>query len=70
MHQLQKPVLSEFQRGSIVVKRSVQKFNQVDPDQAMEWYSKERRWNLWYHEDNISALQMYTFVQSEVSHHS
>ena len=37
MHQLPEPVLSEFQRGNFVVKRSVQKFNQVDPDQAMEW---------------------------------
>ena len=37
MHQLPEPVLSEFQRGNFVVKRSDQKFNQVDPDQAMEW---------------------------------
>lgn len=37
MHQLPEPVLSEFQRGNFVVKRSAQKFNQVDPDQAMEW---------------------------------
>ena len=37
MHQLPEPVLSEFQRGNFVVKRSGQKFNQVDPDQAMEW---------------------------------
>ena len=29
--------LSEFQKGNFVVKRSDQKFNQVDPDQAMEW---------------------------------
>lgn len=37
MHQLPQPVLSEFQMGKFVVKRSVQRFNQVDPDQAMEW---------------------------------
>lgn len=37
MHQLPQPVLSEFQIGKFVVKRSVQRFNQVDPDQAMEW---------------------------------
>lgn len=37
MHQLPEPVLSEFQRGNSVVKRSDQRFNQVDPDQAMVW---------------------------------
>ena len=37
MHQLPEPVLSEFKRGSFVVKRSAHKFSQVDPDQAMEW---------------------------------
>lgn len=37
MHKLPEPVLSEFQRGNFVVKRSAEKFNQVDPDQAMEW---------------------------------
>ena len=37
MNQLPEPVLSEFQNGNFVVKRSDQKFNQVDPDQAMEW---------------------------------
>lgn len=37
MHQLPEPILSEFQKGNFVVKRSCQKFNQVDPDQAMEW---------------------------------
>lgn len=37
MHQLPELVLSEFQRGNFVVKRSEQRFNQVDPDQAMEW---------------------------------
>ena len=37
MHQLPEPVLSEFKRGNFVVKRSAHKFNQVDPDQAMEW---------------------------------
>ena len=30
-------MLSEFQNGNFVVKHSDQKFNQVDPDQAMEW---------------------------------
>ena len=37
MHQLPEPVLLEFQRGNFVVKRSAQEFNQVYPDQAMEW---------------------------------
>lgn len=37
MHQLPEPVLSEFQKGNFVIKRSAHKFNQVDPDQAMEW---------------------------------
>ena len=37
MHQLPEPVLSEFKRGNFVVKISAHKFNQVDPDQAMEW---------------------------------
>lgn len=37
MHQLPEPVLLEFRKGNFVVKRSAQKFNQVDPDQAMEW---------------------------------
>jgi len=37
MHQLPEPVLSEFRKGNFVVKRSAQKFNEVDPDQAMEW---------------------------------
>ncbi len=37
MHQLPTPVLSEFEKGNFVVKRSTRKFNQVDPDQAQEW---------------------------------
>jgi len=37
MQQLPEPVLTEFQRGNFVVKRSAHKFSQVDPDQAMEW---------------------------------
>ena len=37
MYQMPEPVLSEFQRGNFVVKRSIQKFNQVDANQAMEW---------------------------------
>ncbi len=37
MHQLPTAVLSEFEKGNFVVKRSVRKFNQVDPDQAQEW---------------------------------
>ena len=59
MHQLPEPVLSEFQRGNFVVKRSVQKLNQVDPDQFKPWCGymvQEKRWNHWYHEDNFSAL--------------
>lgn len=30
-------MLKEFQQGNFVVKRSCQKFNQVDPDQSQEW---------------------------------
>ena len=37
MHQLPEAVRTEFQRGNFVVKRSVMKFSQVDPDQVMEW---------------------------------
>lgn len=37
MKQLPDAVLSEFQKGNFVVKRSDRTFNQVDPDQAMEW---------------------------------
>jgi len=37
MHQLPDPVLEEFQKGNFVVKQSPQRFNQVDPDHAMEW---------------------------------
>ena len=37
MHQLPDSVLEEFQNGNFVVKRSAQRFNQVDPDHAMEW---------------------------------
>ena len=37
MHQLPQPVLSEFQKGNFVVKRSPHNFNQVDPDHATEW---------------------------------
>ena len=37
MHQLPAAVLSEFQKGNFVVKRSARQFNQVDPDQAQEW---------------------------------
>ena len=37
MHQFPEPVLSEFKRGSFVVKISAHEFSQVDPDQAMEW---------------------------------
>ena len=37
MHQLPEAVQTEFQKGKFVVKRSVLKFNQVEPDQAMEW---------------------------------
>jgi hypothetical protein len=37
MHQLPAEVLSEFQQGNFVVKRSSLKFNQVDPDQSQEW---------------------------------
>ena len=39
MLQLPQPVLIEFQRGNFVVKRSKMKFNQVDPDQAQEWFN-------------------------------
>ena len=37
MHQLPPDVLSEFQKGNFVVKRSAGRFNQVDPDQAQKW---------------------------------
>jgi hypothetical protein len=37
MHQLPEAVRTEFQKGNFVVKRSVMKYSQVDPDQAMEW---------------------------------
>ena len=37
MHNLPEIVESEFKKGNFVVKRSKQKFNQVDADQAMEW---------------------------------
>ena len=37
MHQLPETVASEFRKGNFVVKRSAQRYNQVDPDQAMEW---------------------------------
>ena len=37
-HQLPEPVLSEFKRGTFVVKsRCAHKFSQVDPDQTMGW---------------------------------
>lgn len=36
-HQLPEAVYQEFQNGNFVVKRSAQKFNQVDPDQSQEW---------------------------------
>ena len=36
-HQLPIEVLSEFQDGNFVVKRSAGTFNQVDPDQSQEW---------------------------------
>ena len=37
MNQLPQEVLTEFQNGNFVVKRSDSQFNQVDPDQAQEW---------------------------------
>lgn len=37
MHQLPNEVQKEFRAGNFVVKRSLQKFNQVDPDQSQEW---------------------------------
>jgi hypothetical protein len=37
MNQLPEAVLTEFQKGNFVVKRSPRRFSQVDPDQAMEW---------------------------------
>ena len=37
MHGLPDEVQSEFMKGNFVVKRSTNKFNQVDPDQAQEW---------------------------------
>ena len=37
MHQLPAEVERDFTKGNIVVKRSTQKFNQVDPDQSQEW---------------------------------
>lgn len=37
MSKLPKAVLTEFQKGNFVVKRSPKSFSQVDPDQAMEW---------------------------------
>ena len=37
MHQLPEPVLSEFKRRNVFVKRSAHKFSQVDPGRSMEW---------------------------------
>jgi len=37
MNQLPDPVKAEFESGNFVVKRSAQKFNQVDPHQSQEW---------------------------------
>ena len=36
MNRLPDPVKAEFENGNVVVKRSAQKFNQVDPDQSQE----------------------------------
>jgi hypothetical protein len=37
MNHLPEEVETEFKQGNFVVKRSNQKFNQVDPDQSQEW---------------------------------
>ena len=37
MHHLPPEVEREFLAGNFVVKRTKQKFNQVDPDQSQEW---------------------------------
>ena len=37
MQRLPQVILAEFKRGNFVIKRSDQKFNQVDPDQDQEW---------------------------------
>ena len=37
MQQLPAGVEAEFQLGNFVVKRSAQRFSQVDPDQSQEW---------------------------------
>ena len=37
MQQLPPAILTEFEQGNFVVKRSNLKFNQVDPDQSQEW---------------------------------
>ena len=37
MHHLPPEVRKEFEDGNFVVKRTTQKFNQVDPDQSQEW---------------------------------
>ncbi|CAM2111819.1 unnamed protein product [Caretta caretta] len=37
VHQRLAEMLKEFKQGNFVVKRSSQKFNQVDPDQSQEW---------------------------------
>lgn len=62
MHQLPEPVLSEFQKGNFVVKRSAHKFNQVDPDQAMEWINGTGKKGGWHHEDGISSVHVDTLL--------
>lgn len=37
VHHLPPEVRKEFEDGNFVVKRTTQKFNQVDPDQSQEW---------------------------------
>ena len=48
MNQLPQEVQTEFEQGNFVVKRSNQKFNQVDPDHSQEWLNgigeKRRRY--------------------------
>ena len=59
MHQLPEPVLSEFQMGQLCCQAFCSKVQSSTPRPSHgvdKWYRKERRWNHWYHEDNISAL--------------
>lgn len=70
MHQLPEPILSKFQRGNFVVKRSPHKFSQVDPDQAMEWINgtDEKRGGIIGITKTTSALCRWTLSFNLRSH--